>query len=335
MLATGRDARASHVEFLVVPSTERPIVEVAAAVLLRADGSYLLAQRPQGKVYAGYWEYPGGKVEPGEPVAEALRRELHEELGIDALQAYPWIVLTYHYPHAHVRLHFHRVTEWRGEPRAREGQQLEWNGPGAPHVAPILPANGPVLRALSLPCVLGVTHAEQIGVEPQLAALDAALANGLQLVMVREKQMPQNRLLVFARAVVERCRAAGARVVINGNPSVASACGADGLHLPAAQLLAGDTRPAFSLCGASCHNIHELAQAAALGLDYAVLGPVHPTASHPGAAALGWDAFAALKAHYPLPVFAIGGLRFTQLDEAWRAGAHGIAMLRGAWDQSA
>jgi 8-oxo-dGTP diphosphatase len=310
------------------------MVEVAAAVLQRTDGAYLLARRPQGKVYAGYWEFPGGKVEPGEPVIEALTRELHEELGIDALRVYRWIVLTYEYPHAHVRLHFHRVTHWRGEPHAREGQQLEWNGPDAPHVAPVLPANGPVLRALSLPSLLGVTHAEEVGVAAQLVALDDALDRGLRLVMVREKRMPAPQLLAFAREVVARCHAAGARVVINGDVGVLKACRADGLHLPAPHLLACTTRPDTALCGASCHDPQELAHAAALGLDYVVLGPVLPTLSHSGARALGWAAFAELTAHYPLPVFAIGGLRPTQLEQAWQAGAHGIAMLRGAWDQS-
>jgi 8-oxo-dGTP diphosphatase len=310
------------------------MVEVAAAVLQRADGAYLLARRPEGKVYAGYWEFPGGKIEPGEPVMQALTRELHEELGVDVLRAYRWIVLTYQYPHAHVRLHFHRVTQWRGEPHAREGQQLEWNGPGALRVAPILPANGPVLRSLALPPLLGITHAEQIGESAQLAALDAALAGGLRLVMVREKQMPARSLLAFARQVVARCHAAGARVLINGDAGVARACGADGLHLPAAQLLASDARPDAALCGASCHDARELRRAAALALDYALLGPVLPTLSHPGAPALGWAGFTEVTAHYPLPVFAIGGLQPAQLDEAWRAGAHGIAMLRGAWAQS-
>jgi 8-oxo-dGTP diphosphatase len=273
-------------------------------------------------------------VEPGEPVMQALTRELHEELGIDVLRAYRWIVLTYHYPHAHVRLHFHRVTQWHGEPHAREGQQLEWNGPGAPRVAPVLPANGPVLRGLSLPPMLGITHAEQMGESAQLAALDAALAGGLRLVMVREKRMGAQQLLAFARRVVARCHAAGARVLINGDAGVAQACGADGLHLPAALLLASHARPDAALCGASCHDARELARAAALGLDYVVLGPVLPTLSHPGALTLGWAGLAGSTAHYPLPVFAIGGLQPAHLDEAWRAGAHGIAMLRGAWAQS-
>jgi 8-oxo-dGTP diphosphatase len=309
-------------------------VEVAAAVILRPDGSYLLAQRPAGKVYAGYWEFPGGKVEPGEPVLQALVRELHEELGIEVERAYRWIVLTYAYPHAHVRLHFHRVVRWRGEPHPRERQRLAWSGPGTPTVAPVLPANGPVLKALSLPTVMGITHAGEIGVAAQLDALDAALARGLRLVMVREKEMPHAALLAFAREVASRCHAAGARVLINGEAWVAAQCGADGVHLPAARLLACTSRPDTHWCGASCHDAHELDRARAFGLDYVVLGPVAPTASHPGVPVLGWQRFAALTAHFPLPVLALGGLRSADLEAAWEAGAHGIAMMRGAWVQS-
>src|SRR5713101_2605525 len=89
-------------------------VDVAVAVLIRSDGKALLAQRPASKVYSGYWEFPGGKIEPGEPVADALRREIREELGIEIERAYPWITRVFSYPHAKVRLHFYRSTPGTG-----------------------------------------------------------------------------------------------------------------------------------------------------------------------------------------------------------------------------
>ena len=154
-------------------------VEVVAAVIQRPDGEFLLAQRPPGKVYAGYWEFPGGKVEPGEPAAAALVRELREELGIDVQQAYPWIMREYVYPHAHVRLNFFRVTRWTSEPASREAQALSWQKLPDISVAPMLPANGPMLRALALPPVLAITDAQQRGEAELLARLDDALARGL------------------------------------------------------------------------------------------------------------------------------------------------------------
>ena len=106
------------------------IVRVAAAVIRRPDGSVLLAQRPEGRVYAGYWEFPGGKLEPRESVVGALKRELREELGIDVLRAAPWITREYVYPHAHVELNFCRVLEWCGEPVGHDGQAFSWQRPG-------------------------------------------------------------------------------------------------------------------------------------------------------------------------------------------------------------
>ena len=131
------------------------IVEVAAAILLREGDrgtEYLLAQRPVGKVYAGYWEFPGGKVEPAENLREALVRELQEELGIIIDHAWPWLSCEYTYPHANVRLKFFRVSSWHGEIRPTEHSGITWAKFGdVASVMPVLPAHGPSLRALDLP----------------------------------------------------------------------------------------------------------------------------------------------------------------------------------------
>jgi 8-oxo-dGTP diphosphatase len=315
--------------------TSGTFVEVAAGVILRPDGQFLLAQRPAGKAYAGYWEFPGGKVEPGETVAQALARELHEELGLDVHTVHPWIVREYHYPHASVRLHFCRVTGWTGEPQGREGQAFAWQRPDRLSVTPMLPANGPILRSLALPVEYALTNLAELGEANFFAALDRALARGVRLVQVREPSLTGDALTRFAKAVVGRVRAAGGRVLLNGSPEAAQAAGADGAHLTAARLMAATVRPAgLDLCAASCHDARELAQAATLELDFAVLGPVLPTPTHPAHAGIGWAHFTALKADSPLPVYAIGGLRAADQDAAWAVGAHGLAMLRGPWQEN-
>ena len=129
----------------------RPVVHVAAGVVIRADGAVLLADRPRGKHYAGYWEFPGGKFEPGESVQDALARELDEELGIKVIESVPWVVFDFDYPHAYVRLHFRRVFRWQGVPTPIEGQRLVFHAPGALAPAPLLPAALPVMRWLQLP----------------------------------------------------------------------------------------------------------------------------------------------------------------------------------------
>ena len=128
-------------------ATERTPVDVAVGVLFDPDGRFLLTSRPLGKVYAGYWEFPGGKLEPGESVEVALRRELHEELGITIGAARPWKIELIDYPHARVRLHFCKVFDWSGRFEMRERQQMSWQRlPVA--VEPVLPGTLPVLRWL-------------------------------------------------------------------------------------------------------------------------------------------------------------------------------------------
>ena len=310
---------------------EGETVQVACAVVLQPDGSFLLAQRPQGKVYAGYWEFPGGKVEPGEQVADALARELHEELGIEVARAYPWVTQVFSYPHATVKLHFFRVLAWHGEPHGRENQQFAWQRPEAVTLAPMLPANTPILRALQLPAVYAITHAEETGEVAFLKQLEAAIDAGLRLIQVREKSMSARQLTRFATAVINTCRPHGAKVLINGDIAMARGLGAAGVHLTATQLLACAARPELPWCAASCHNAAELTQAAQLGLDFAVLGPVLPTASHPGAAPLGWVQFSALAKDSRVPVYALGGLQPQHLETAWQCAAQGIAMQRAVW----
>lgn len=307
-----------------------PRVEVAAAVIERTDGAFLMASRPPGKAYAGWWEFPGGKVEPGETPREALARELAEELGIRVRAAYPWLTRDYDYEHARVRLNFFRVVDWAGEPHPHEGQGMAWVRAERPQVSPILPANGPILKGLSLPLVYAISAAAELGRERFLTRLELALEAGLRLVQLREKTLPPTALAELARVVSARCRAHGARLMINGDIALAARLEA-GVHLTASQLMQMDRRPELAWVAASCHDAAELEQAQALGVDFVVLGPVKPTASHPGARTLGWARFTELAAGRAMPVYALGGLTATDLATARQAGAHGIALKSQAW----
>lgn len=307
------------------------IVEVAAAVLQRPDGSFLLAQRPPDKIWAGYWEFPGGKVEPGETAHHALVRELREELGIGTLTAYPWITRVFTYPHATVRLNFFRVTEWCGEPHPHEGQQFAWQCPPGVAVGPVLPANAPILRALELPALYAVSNVAELGEEAFLARLHARLAEGLRLVQLREKDMSREALRELALRMLPALRARGAKLLLNADVELAREIGADGVQLTSAQLAVMRERPEVLWCGASCHSAEELRRAEELGCDFALLSPVLPTQSHPGAPHLGWENFSAIAAGASIPVYALGGLTRDDMHAAWRHGAHGIALLRQAW----
>jgi 8-oxo-dGTP diphosphatase len=309
------------------------LTRVAAAVVVRPDGQVLLAQRPAGKTYEGYWEFPGGKLERGETPAHALARELAEELGLTVRRAAPWLVQEYLYPHAHVELNFFRVFAWDGEPHGHDGQAFAWQRPGAFTVAPLLPANTRIMQALLLPPVYGISCAADVGEDAFLARASRAFGAGLKLVQVREKDWSAARVAAFAARLRDLAHAHGAKVLLNGAADAARRLGLDGVHWTSAQLAAATSRPDDLVVGASCHGAAELARAAALGCDFAVLGPVRDTPSHPGARTLGWDAFARAIDGTRLPVYALGGLTPADLDAAVDRGAHGIAMRRGAWDE--
>ena len=306
-------------------------VAVAVAILIKPNGEFLLAQRPVGKVYAGWWEFPGGKVEPNESVIEALKRELHEELGIDITQAYPWLTIRHTYEHANVRLHVYRVSQWKGEPHGKEDQAFQWQSISNLTVSPLLPAAAPMIKALALPSVYAITDATELGEVEFFLRLDRAFDNGLKMIQVREKNFTADQLTSFAQKVTAKAHARNAKVLFNADMGLANTLRADGVHLTSAQLMELKTRPDFPLVGASCHNQIELRHAEKLGCDFVVLGPIKPTQSHPDIKTLGWENAAKLIEDYSVPVYALGGIQQTDIETAWIHNFHGVAMQRNIW----
>ena len=307
------------------------VVRVAAAVLLQADGRVLLAQRPVGKPYAGYWEFPGGKLEAGEVPAVALARELKEELGIRVRRAAPWLVQEFVYPHAHVELNFFRVFDWEGELIGHDGQAFAWQAPGHFTVAPLLPANTRILAALTLPPVCGITNAADLGEAEFLGRAERAMRAGLRLVQLRDKTWPSKRRHALAAQLMPMARRHGARVLWNGTEAEARAAQCDGVHWTAAALAAARERPRDLMVSASCHTRGELARAEALEVDFALVGPVAATPTHPLANPLGWGGFGTLIEGNRIPVYALGGLSAADVAHAVDSGAQGVAAMRAAW----
>ena len=306
----------------------RAVTEVAAAVIER-PGEFLLAQRPAGKPYSGYWEFPGGKIEPHEDARVALARELKEELGIVVREATPWITRMHEYTHATVRLHFFRVGAWDGDPQPLEDQAIAWQRAGHPDVSPMLPANAPILAALALPAVMVVSNAQDIGLDEWIRGFSEVAWREPLLVQVREKGWDRLRVQHLLSRALARGEPFGSRIVVNSD------CGefpqASGVHLSAKALMAASARPAMSLVGASCHDEREMDRASELGVDYVVVGPVKETPSHPEAKPMGWDRFAALVRERPMPAYAIGGLTRADAGEARAHGAHGVALRSAAF----
>ncbi|HUG57942.1 MAG TPA: Nudix family hydrolase [Candidimonas sp.] len=333
----------------------KPFINVAAGLILRADGALLLAQRPEGKPWSGWWELPGGKIEAGESVLEALARELKEELDIDVTEATPWVTYTHEYEVNIVRLAFCQVTGWTGEPKGIEGQQLAWADPHqALTVGPLLPATEPPLRWLRLPDQYLLTSiGSSAGLAPFLDKLTGALQAGVKLVQFREPGWATANeanadIHAAFQQVLQRCHEFGARCLVNSCHPENWWAQADGVHFRAADAnspaaishaaMIQATRPAsvpgsvpnasLPLIGVSAHHADDLLAALKLNADFVVLGHVLDTPSHPNEPGMGWQRFAELAQEASLPVFAIGGQSADTIKTAREHGAHGIAGIR-------
>ncbi|MDH4394651.1 MAG: Nudix family hydrolase [Limnobacter sp.] len=334
---------------------ERKRIDVAVAVVMRPDGTVLWGCRPEGKPYAGYWEFPGGKVELGETVWQALVRELHEELGITALEGGPWFVIEHDYEHALVRLHLYRVWKFDGQPQSLEGQAFAWDSLQPASLKPILPATEPLLPKLNQPEVL-ILSQYGMGVDAFEAHLNQALqTQGRLALLFRENDLPDPNLLQAHQHAQMWATKHGVPFSINSSTflrmlecdalSTFSRVAAQvRLHLTEQHLLQGlpevvqqdwiNTGRAVAV-SASVHSPTSLQLAFTTGMDFALLGAVKATASHPGQAGLGWARFQNMTALCRLPVYAIGGLSHFDLLEAKLNGAHGVAMISGIKDYKA
>lgn len=314
-----------------MPGDRPKPVHVVAAVLRDARGRILLARRTAGRDLAGAWEFPGGKVEPGESPREALDRELHEELGIRVLDAVPLVAVPQAYPEKRILLDVYTVDSYEGTPRGRERQALAWSPLEKLHGYPMPPADRPVVSVLTRPPRYLISP-ESLEPAAWLHQLDKALAAGARRVQLRARGLSAKALAELAMDTRIRCHAAGAELLVNGEAGLAADLGI-GLHLPARQLMALSSRPlpAGQAVAASCHDADELGQAESLGLDFAVLGPVRATESHPGATPLGWERFSRLREAVSLPIYALGGLRPADVATARRHGAQGVAGIRAFW----
>jgi 8-oxo-dGTP diphosphatase len=314
------------------------IVDVAVAILQRkkVDGQseFLLASRPNGKGWAGWWEFPGGKIEIGESTEHALSRELREELGVKPTTTLQWVTRKFDYPETNdspaktVKLHFYFVDAWEGELRPREGQQLRWQSADNITVSPVLPANAPIMKALALPPVYVITNLAEMGEQAFFATLKNQLERGLRMIQVREKQLLKAEFMKFSTQVIALAKQYGAKVLISEDLGLARELGAHGVHLPSQALLVLKTKPADLVVAASCHNLIELKHAEHLDLDFVVLSPVKSTLSHPEAEPLGWQKFAELAENVNLPIYALGGMSLNDLPLALSYGARGIAFQR-------
>ena len=318
-------------------------IHVVAGVIVDSSGpkeQILIAKRPDHVHQGGLWEFPGGKLEPGESVEEGLRRELKEELDIDVRQARPLIRIYHDYPDKSVLLDVWRVESYSGQPHGRERQLIEWLETEKLSTRDFPVANQPILMAASLPELYLITpdlpEASHFStrLDVFLKQLEASLAQGIRLMQLRTKTLSENEYITVANEVLPLAHSFGCKVLLNGNPALVLSLNADGVQLSSNKLSQVDRRPlpADKLVAASCHNQSELNMAGKIGADFCLLSPVKKTTSHPDTEPLGWAAFQSMTERQAMPVYALGGLSKQDLSEALQFGAQGVSGIRSLWE---
>ena len=306
-------------------------IEASVGIIFNESFQLLMAERPQSKTWSGWWEFPGGKIEKGETPLEALKRELKEEIGISVIDAEKWIVRKYAYEGYEVTLHFYKVTQWSGNIEAKEEQKISWVLPDNNVVSPILPANDLIFKAISLPDTYAITNAYEYSGN-FLNKVEQKLNNGLGLIQVREKAISKNAFIELTKEIIQMAGNFDAKVMINSDINLAYKLNADGVHLNSSLLHRLSEIPKDLIVSASCHSARDIEKAMTMDVSFVVLSPVQKTQSHPNTTPIGWDSFSKITQNYSIPIYALGGMKQDDIENAFNAGAIGIASQRAIWE---
>ncbi|MBM4208480.1 MAG: Nudix family hydrolase [Gammaproteobacteria bacterium] len=304
----------------------REPIQVAVGVIKNPADQVLISLRDMHLHQGGLWEFPGGKVEAGETVEQALIRELDEELAIRVLAFQPLITVNYIYPDRSVQLCVYEVTEFSGAATGCQGQAVKWVNPADLPCYDFPAANRPIIAAAQLPSYYAILDGED---ESNLMInLNKILNRKVKLIQARLKKLPEYKVTRFLQQAYPLCQQHRAVLLLNSDCDSAD-LPVDGVHLTSRQLMTLTKRPdSVGWLAASCHNQVELQHAEAIGADFVVLAPVKSTPTHPDEKPIGWEVFADLINHINLPVYALGGLSQQDLQQARRCGAQGIAAIR-------
>jgi 8-oxo-dGTP diphosphatase len=300
------------------------MLHVAVGVIRdRQTGHILITRRAATAHQGGLWEFPGGKLEAGESVREALCRELLEEVGIQVEQATPLIKISHDYGDKQVLLDVWNVSDFSGRATGLEGQAMAWVAARQLSAYAFPVANLPIIKAALLPAYYAIL--EGGSAEEALDNCRRITQAGVSLLQIRLKSLPEPEVLRILPQVLQYCQQQQLTVLLNSDLPFQSAT-ANGLHLSSQALLAATARhQGHEWLAASCHTLAELQQAERLGVDFAVLAPVQKTATHPDATPLGWNTVESWLQQVNIPVYVMGGLSRNDSLKAQQAGAQGIA----------
>jgi len=307
-------------------------IHVVAGVLRDTRGRILLARRTEGRDLAGAWEFPGGKLESGESAWQALERELFEELGIRIGKTEPLISVPQRYSNKSIVLDVYTVLSFTGKPLGREKQALAWSPLEKLISYPMPPADKPVVAALTQSNALAITPEFYGDKQYFLSCIERQLVSGIRLIQLRCKSLDPTKLKELAMDIRTLCHEYEGTLYINENIELAKMLDCP-VHLKSSQMMQAniETELAGHPFAASCHGIDELKMAEKVAANFAVLGPVLKTNSHPGEKGIGWHGFATMRSEVSLPIFALGGLGVRDISRARSHGAQGVAGISQFW----
>ncbi len=308
-------------------------VHVAVGVICNKQGQYLVSKRHDHLHQGGLWEFPGGKVEAGESVFAALKRELYEELDIHIKQAEPLVKLAYQYPDKNVLLDVWLVDSFDGVAHSPQGQEIRWLALSELSHYDFPVANRGILNCLNYPVYYAITG-QYTGLEDYTSKLHQCLTRQPVLLQCRLNPETEN-ILDFIDVSLQLCKAKNTKLIVNSDITFLDKRDIDGIHLNSKRLFDYSSRPVDDnkILAASVHNKAELEQASRIKADLVVVSPVFHTTSHLCQTTLGWDGLTELVKHSDIPVFALGGMKKSMLAETKKTGAYGIAAIREFWDE--
>jgi 8-oxo-dGTP diphosphatase len=310
------------------------IVHVAVAVIRNPTGQIFITRRPDYVHQGGLWEFPGGKLEHGESVQDALQREIMEESGISIEESRPLIKIPYQYPDKRVLLDVREVLQYSGEPHGKEGQACEWCNISELHNVSFPAANRSIVSALQLPSTFLVTPEPGPEIDLFLTRLEERIKNGVHWFQLRAKTLAKSEYDVLSKDVCAICEKAGAHAMLRTDVETITELGGAGLHVSAQQLMALSARPvpADLWFSASCHTQAEIEHANSLAVDFIYIGSVNATASHENLVPIGWEEFSRLVDFASMPAYAIGGMGLADSIKSRELGGQGIASISALWD---
>jgi len=309
------------------------LIHVAVAIIFNQQNEVLISLRHKSAHQGGLWEFPGGKVEAGESVFDALKREISEELDIVIKKAEAFKLIQHQYADKSVCLDIWIVESFSGEPTGAEGQRIKWQPIEQLNMSEFPAANRSIIHSLILPEKYMITGVFEDTTD-FLSRLESSLKRDVSLIQMRCKTLSDSDFLSLAEQARLICKKYNAKLLLNTKPNVFNQTKSDGLHLSSQQLNLFDDRPVneASLLSVSCHTQADIKQAERLSADIILVSPVKETSSHPGVKGIGWAGFAALVSNTHISAYALGGMGIQDIEDAKSNNAQGVAAISSFWN---